>query len=641
MILSKAIEESFARYAGNVILDRAICDVRDMFKPAARMLLYSQYKITKNTPNKPFIKSARVVGDALGSVYTHGDSSCYSTYIRMAKPFAMRYPIEDCQGNSGTIISTSDAAAMRYTELRLSKLSEYLFNGLDKSNIEWKNNFDETMLIPSTFTSIGFYNIVNGTTGIGVALSSSIPQFNLRETNQAIIKLIQNPNIPFNEIYCAPDFATGGIIMNAEEVYHSLEKGEGKAIRLRSKMNYDSKSHSIHITEIPYGVYTETLYKELSDLVNSNENYGIEGIDDTSNIKADITIKLSKNANPDIIMKKLYKDTSLESFYTINMTMLENGRFPKVFGWRQALQAYIDHIRICRKNELQFDVNSLESRNHILNGLLTALANIDDVVKIIKNSKTVEEARNNLMKIYNLDEAQTKAILDMKLQRLANLEAIKVESELNNNLSEINRLNNILGSQVEIDKTLIDALQEVSNRFGDSRRTQVVNEKDLDVEETEVYLINENNILSVSTKGLVKNAFKTTNLSMICIVTSDNHLYKFAVSQVIDAQNSRKKNFDIKKELNIDSDIVFLGTLQEIINSKYWLIITKDGYLKKMPIKEHSYNKNYIKNFCKLKTNDNIIDCTITDNDNMIFKNRNIVLIKECSKNSLGVKING
>ena len=221
MITSKPMEqvvtENFERYAGNVILDRAICDVRDMLKPSARMLMYSQEHISKNTHKKPFIKSARIVGDCLGHLYEHGDASCYGAYIRMAKPFAMRYPLEECQGSYGSITSNGDEASMRYTELRLSELASYVYGGLDKNAVgeEWRTNFDETEQYPGVMPSIGYFNICNGTTGLGIAISSSIPQFNLKEVNSAIVKLMRDPNVPDNEILVMPDFATGAILIAA------------------------------------------------------------------------------------------------------------------------------------------------------------------------------------------------------------------------------------------------------------------------------------------------------------------------------------------------------------------------------------------------------------------------------------------
>lgn len=614
--LNTAVEENFARYAGNVILDRAICDSRDMLKPSARMLMYSQRKITKNTSDKAFVKSARVVGDALGRFYTHGDSSCYGTYMRMAKPFAMRYPLEDCQGNSGTIITSGDEAAMRYTELRPSKVSDYLFNGIEKNVIsEWKDNFDETLQYPGVLPSIGFYNIVNGTTGIGVSISSSIPQFNLREVNEAIVKLIENPEATFESIYCAPDFATGGTILNAAEVRESLRNGYGKAARIRAKISYDSNSNSLIVTELPYGVYSGTITEEIEQLLNKNENYGIERINDGSGSTVNYTIFLSKDANPSVMIRKLYTDTSLESYFTINMVMLENGRFPKVFTWKEALQSYIAHMNECKRRELKFDMDALIHRNHILDGLKIALANIDDVVALIRNSESAATAKQALMDTYGLDEEQAKAILDMKLQRLANLEAIKVNKEFEENAAEIDRLGNILGSQDEINKLLIAALREVAEKFGDNRRTQLMNlsEQVEEIEEEEVILSYNNDSIKVVKRGM-KDAIKTTNLGTIVLVTNTGKLYRVPVANIIEAGNAKYSTL-----IKDTAPIVFVGDLGQIQICKNWMFATNDGMIKKSSIDEYNYNGRQGNKMLKLRENDKIINCGVFTSDNDVF----------------------
>ena len=642
--LNTTVQENFARYAGNVILDRAICDSRDMLKPSARMLMYSQRKITKNTSDKAYVKSARVVGDALGRFYTHGDSSCYGTYMRMAKPFAMRYPLEDCQGNSGTIITSGDEAAMRYTELRPSKVSDYLFNGIEKNSIsEWKDNFDETLQYPGVLPSIGFYNIVNGTTGIGVSISSSIPQFNLREVNEAIIKLIENPEEVFENIYCAPDFATGGTILNAAEVRESLRYGCGKAAKIRAKINYDSKSNSLIVTELPYGVYSGTITEEIEQLLNKNENYGIESINDGSGSTVNYTITLSKDTNPSVMMRKLYADTSLESYFTINMVMLENGRFPKVFGWKEALQSYIAHMDECKRRELKFDMDALIHRNHILDGLKIALANIDDVVALIRNSESAAKAKIGLMETYGLDDEQAKAILDMKLQRLANLEAIKINKEFDENAIEIDRLGNILGSQDEVNKLLIAALREVATKFGDARRTQLMNlsEQVQEIEEEEVTLSVSGNAIKVVKRG-VKDCFKTTNLSTLLFVTNEGKMYHIPVSSVIEAGAAKISNL-----IKDTAPIVYYGDLEQTKLNKFWMFATADGMVKKSNIEEYNYYGRNGTKMLKLREKDVVIACGVFTSNCESFTiprgnskiNVKIDIVNSTSKAAMGSKV--
>lgn len=626
--LNAAVEENFARYAGNVILDRAICDSRDMLKPSARMLMYSQRKITKNTSDKAFVKSARVVGDALGRFYTHGDSSCYGTYMRMAKPFAMRYPLEDCQGNSGTIITSGDEAAMRYTELRPSKVSDYLFSGIEKNAVsEWKDNFDETLQYPGVLPSIGFYNIVNGTTGIGVSISSSIPQFNLKEVNEAIVKLIENPEATFESIYCAPDFATGGTILNAAEVRESLRNGHGKAAKIRARINYDSKTHSLIVTELPYGVYSGTITEEIEQLLNENENYGIESINDGSGSVVNYTISLSKDVNPSVIMRKLYADTSLENHFTINMVMLENGRFPKVFGWKEALQSYIAHMDKCKRRELKFDMDALIHRNHILDGLKIALANIDDVVALIRNSESAAKAKIGLMEAYSLDDEQAKAILDMKLQRLANLEAIKVNKEFEENAAEIDRLGNILGSQDEVNKLLIAALREVATKFGDARRTSLMNlhETVEEIEEEEVILSYSVDSIKV-VKRAAKDMIKTTNLSTLLLVTAEGKMYKVPVANILEAGAAKYSSL-----IKDNSPVVYIDDLASIKLKKFWLFTTTSGMVKRSAIEEYNYTGRQGSKMLKLKEGDKLIGCgTFTaENETLSFmRNGNKVSVR-------------
>lgn len=610
--LKEVVDENFSRYAGNVILDRAICDVRDMLKPAARMLMYSQREITKNLSSKPFVKSARVVGDALGRYYTHGDSSCYGTYMRMAKPFAMRYPLEDCQGNSGTIIETGDEAAMRYTELRPSKVSDYLFKSINKNTVsEWKDNFDETLKYPSILPSIGFYNIVNGTTGIGVSLSSSVPQFNLKEVNAALVKLIQNPECSFDEIYCAPDFATGGTIVNAKEVKEALRVGSGSACRIRATIDYDRKNHELVVSEIPYGVYTGTITDELKKIIEEDENYGIEGINDSSGKKVSYAISLAKDVNPWTMIRKLYKDTSLESFYTINMVMLDHGRFPKVFGWREACQSYIDHIRECKRREIQFDLDALIARNHILDGLKIAIAHIDEVVAIIRKSNSPADAKANLKVKFGLDDDQTKAILDMKLQRLANLEAIKINKEFDENEVEINRLNNVLGNQVEIDKILIEILQEVAAKYGDARRTKIYNAEEaeeVEVKEIALTYMKEKDMVKPATRSS-KNIFKTTTASTLIIVSEEGKLYKLPVSELLEHPNTR-----LTVLLGISTPVLFCMPLEQIQMAQYWVFVTGGDFVKVSTVDEYNYGGRQGNKMLKLKENDKVVHCSVVDN---------------------------
>ena len=641
--LYDVVRESFRDYAGAVISDRAIVDVRDCLKPSPRMLLYYQYK-KKNRSDKPHVKSAKIVGGVLGDYYVHGDSSAYGIYTRMAQPFSMRYPLEDFQGNVGNLMG-DPPAAMRYTECRLNQLaSEYLFQGLDKNAVKvWKDNFDETETMPSVLPSVGFYNICNGSVGLGIGISSSIPQFNLREVNAALIRLIENPDSEFAAIYCAPDFATGGIITNAAEIRESIRVGKGASIRIRGVAEYDAKSNSITITEVPYGVTTSLITSEINTIIEHEPECGIEKYNDGTGLNAELTIYLAKDANPHTILKRLYKETSLESWFSVNMTMLEDGRFPKVFGWKEALQSYIAHMDECKRRELKFDMDALIHRNHILDGLKIALANIDDVVALIRNSESAAKAKIGLMETYGLDDEQAKAILDMKLQRLANLEAIKVNKEFEENAVEIDRLGNILGSQEEVNKLLIAALREVATKFGDARRTQLMNlsEQVQEIEEEEVTLSVSGNAIKVAKRG-VKDCFKTTNLSTLLFVTNQGKMYHVPVSSVIEAGSAK-----IATLIKDNAPIVYYGDLEQTKLNKFWMFATSDGMVKKSNIEEYNYYGRNGTKMLKLRENSVIIACGVftSNNESLIVPRENtkvtisVGFVNPTGKAAMGSKV--
>lgn len=617
MITSRPMEtvvsENFERYAGNVILDRAICDVRDMLKPGARMLIYSQMYISKNTHKKPFIKSARIVGDCLGHLYEHGDSSCYGAYLRMAKPFAMRYPLEQCQGNYGTVAGEEEAA-MRYTELRLSELSSYLYNGLNENAIgqsSWRKNFDETEQYPGVMPSIGYFNICNGTIGLGVAISSSIPQFNLREVNSTIIKLIQNPNISDKDVILMPDFATGATLINAQEVYESLRLGKGKSCCLRAKMEYNPEINSIVVTEVPYGVTTGAIKKVIEEKIENEESYGVESVNDnTGGDTPEMYIELKKGVNPKKIISKLYHDTPLQSHFTINMWVLENGRYPKVMGLREIFMNYIAHIRACKTREVQFDLDKALARKNILDGLIRACSIIDEVIAAIKSSNSTAEATTKLIKDFNFNEEQAKAILAMKLSSLTKLDIVKLENELAQVEDKIEWCNHLLNDSTALDAELIKILEMVAQKFGDARRTKILN---LQEEETETEQIQEeevgimlfdNNMIRVVKKEDLQggkrgkkgvnikspknanliNTLYSTNLGSVAAFTNLGRMYVFSIADL-----DFGKDYSVYEVIALqDSEKVMLLIDTTSFNSYHNLItVSRNGFIKKTAIKEY------------------------------------------------------
>lgn len=639
----QAIEQAFLEYGASVAQERSVPDVRDGLKIGLRQGLYSQYH-SKLTHSHKFQKAQKSVAAAMSLCYVHGDAAMYDTFIRAAKPWAFRYPLEEAQGAYGSPAAPDDHSAARYVEMRSSELADYLFAGLKKNAVkEWYNNYDDTEKIPSVLCPIGFWPLINGCQGIAVSFSTSSPQYNLREVNAALEKLILNPDIDFNAIYCAPDFATGGTIVNAQETKESIKNGTGKACRIRAKLEYLSKDNCIKATELPFGVYTNTVIGQLAALTEEDENYGIARVIDHTKKTADIRIYLTKEANPAMVMRKLYADTSLESSFSINQIFLDQGRYPKVFGWKDACLAYIAHMEECKRRELKFDMDALIRRNHILDGLKIALANIDDVVHMIRRSDNPSMAKQALMVTYELTEEQAKAILDMKLQRLANLEAIKVNKEYESNAAEIDKLGNILGSKDELNKLLISALREVAAKFGDARRTQLMNlsEQVEEVEEEDVILSYTSDTIKVAKRN-VKDIIKTTNLSTIVFVTNEGKLYKIPVANIIEVGSSR-----ISTLIKDSSPIVFIGDLAQVKLNKFWLFATEQGMVKKSTIEEYNYSGRQGNKMMKLKEGDKIVNCGVftSDNETMTMKRGNKVatinvgIVSTTGKAAMGNKI--
>lgn len=469
-------------------------------------------------------------------------------------------------------------------------------------------------------------------------MATSVPQFNLREVNNAIISILQNPEIDFDKIYCAPDFATGGTILNGEEVKESLYNGTGKSIRLRAKLEYSSNQNMIQATELPYGVYTNTIIEQLKEQTEANENYGIEKVVDHTKKTADIRIYLTKGTNPKKMIEKLYKDTSLENWFSVNMIMLDMGRFPKVFGWRSACDAYITHIRTCKRRELQFDLDKALARENILNGLLIASASIDEVVSIIRASDSPAQASANLISRFNFNEEQTKAILAMKLSSLTKIDAIKLNDELAETKEKIECLNDILGNPQKLDAELIKILREVADKFGDERRTKIMNvveeeeneqeqieEKDVAVmlfSNNSIRMVAQNDILGAKKGRKGKNlpipknvklvdTLYTTNLSSIYAITQAGKLYSTSLSHL-----SENEDFSLY-ELGIDGEdkIVKVFSTMNFDFNKYLCFFTKQGMIKKTLMSEYSARARKGTQAIKLKPGDEVIECLFLPND--------------------------
>ena len=655
--LKQVIEESFTQYAGAVLQSRALVDVRDGLKPSARQIFYCMDKY-KYTADKPYQKTMAAIGDAMKHFYIHGDSSCEGIIMRAGQGFAMRYPLVTVKGNGGTLIESGNWAAPRYTEAKLSKLAGALFNDIEKNTIEeWRDNYSETEQYPMVLPSKGFYNIVNGSTGIGIGMACSIPQYNLTEINNALIHLIDNPDCSFDEIYCAPDFATGAILYNEAEVKESMKNGHGFACKLRSVVEFDSKERCFIVTEIPYSVYTNTICGELENIIMSEENPGVERFNDLTGSSPLIKIYLNKKASPDKVLHYLYKNTSLQYYYSINFTMLDKGRFPKVFTWKEMLQAHIDHEKEVYRRGFEFDLVKIKNRMHIVEGLIFCMDHIDEIVSIIKTSATTVEASSRLMKQFPLDETQVKAILDMKLSRLAHLEVKKLADEYKELETESNRLFYILNDATLFKEQLKNGWKEISRLFGDSRRTKVISlaeNTDNDViEEKQISLsfTNEGGVYVAETSSLyaqkrngVGAKFKLSNgeyivdnvigrnTDEIIFFTSHGNFYHMKMGDFVIDEKQYLSNF-----INLlPYEHIVAASL--FSNKKYIIFITKNGILKKSKLSEYNLKRNIGATAIKLDKEDIIVSVLFVDEENIgiASKQGNFIMIQTKDINSIG-----
>lgn len=641
--LKEVIEDSFLTYAGFVILNRSIPDVRDGLKLGARQLLYSQYA-KGITHDKGFKKGIKSVSAAMELCYVHGDSSAYGTLIRMAKPFALRYPLEETQGNFGTPVESDNHGASRYVELRASALADELFKGLKKNAItKWKNNYDDTELIPSVLPSASFYNIVNGSSGIAVGMSTSIPQFNLREVNNALVKLIHNPDATFEQLYCPIDFATGGIIVNEDEVKTSLKIGNGKSAKIRAKIDYDPKKHQLIVTEMPYMVYTNSICKQLGALINDDPNTGIIDFIDATTDAPCIEIVLSKKANPEQVKNWLYANTSLQSHYGINMIMLDNGKSPRLFGWRDALVAHLTHTKQVTRNILNFDLAKAEDRLHIVEGLLIAIAHIDEFIKIIRGSESTAEASLKMREQYGLDELQAKAILAITLARLVKLEYIKVEKEKEELLQTIADLKNLLSNEQLFNQYIINDIEEVSRKFGDKRRTvnttllQNENDEPLPVEEKKLVVSISNNGIILATdvdtfnkqaRGGKGSVLKLKNNDFIIETiygsNSDNFmmLSDLGKSYTLNLGSlplGEEIYLQSLLELSLNERITKIVSYDRLSDYSHIVVVTKQGLIKKTVIEEYKSRRKGGLVGIKLREGDSVSAVLVSKEDDEII----------------------
>jgi len=499
-IITRPIEEemksSYLDYSMSVIVGRALPDVRDGLKPVHRRILYAMNEMGLHY-NKPHRKSARVVGEVLGKYHPHGDAAVYDALVRMAQPFSMRYCLIDGQGNFGSVDGDSPAA-MRYTEARLSKISQELLKDIDKETVEWRDNFDGTLKEPVFLPSLLPNLLLNGSTGIAVGMSTNMAPHNLKEVVDAIIATIDEPDITTKELMNyikGPDFPTGGIIYGRGDIYRAYETGRG-LIKVRAKMHFEG--NDIVVTELPYMVNKAEVIKHIADLVRKDVIKGIADLRDESDRKGiRIFIKLKKEAVPEIVQNQLFKHTQLETTFGILNIALVNGE-PKLLTLKDLINEYIKHRRLIIRRRSQYELKKAKERKHILDGFIVALQNIDEVINLIRKSRDAKEAKEKLIQAFNFSEEQAKEILAMRLHSLTSMEREALENERKEKLKEIEKLEKILQSEEEINRIIKEELLYLKETYGDERRTEIREAKvEMDIED----LIQEEDVVIILTNG--------------------------------------------------------------------------------------------------------------------------------------------
>ena len=645
------VQESFLDYSMSVIVARALPDLRDGLKPVHRRILYSMYE-NGYTPDKQYRKCARVVGDVMGKYHPHGDSSIYEAMVRMAQDFSYRHMLIDGHGNFGNM-DGDGAAAMRYTESRLAKISLELLRDLNKETVNMIPNFDETEVEPEVLPS-RFPNIlVNGTMGIAVGMATNIPPHNLGEVIDGCVAYIDNHEITIPEIMeklKGPDFPTGGIILGNSGIKKAYETGRGSiTIRCKAEIEEDNGKNKIVITELPYGINTFDLKTRIGELVRDKTLEGIADYHDATSLEkgVNIIITLKKEANPQVVLNNLYKHTQLQSTFGIIFLMIDNGT-PKVLNIKDIISKYIDFQKEVIIRRTKFDLKKKEERVHILEGYKIALDNIDEVIKIIKEAETDVIARENLIQRFGFDEIQANAILELKLRRLTGLERDKIENELADLIEQIKELKEILASEQKVLDIIKKELLEIKAKYADERRTSI-DMTAIDYIEDESLIPQEDIIVTISDKGYIKrcasSTFKSQHRGGVGIkgmTTNEEDYVKYLVNASTHdyilfftdkGKVYRIKGYEIPEYSRQAKGLPIINLLQiekgEKINSiisisnehdsEYLMFATKNGLVKKTPVGEYSNIRTSGKIAISLKDDDELIDVKVSNGNNKVI----------------------
>ena len=667
--IENEVKTCFLNYSMSVIVARALPDLRDGLKPVHRRILYSMYE-SGYTPDKPHKKSARIVGDVMGKYHPHGDSSIYDAMVRMAQTFSFRHVLVDGHGNFGNL-DGDGAAAYRYTEARLSKLSLEMVRDINKNTVDFAPNFDESEqepeILPSRFPNI----LVNGTMGIAVGMATNIPPHNLGEVIDGCVAYIDNPDIDTDglmEYIKGPDFPTGATILGNSGIRKAYETGRG-TITIRGKVEIDESNGKsrIIVTELPYQVNKAEFQSRIGQLVRDKIIDGITDIHEESNLEnpVRVVIYLRKDANANVVLNNLYKHTQLQSSYGINLLMLDQKQ-PKVLPLKDIISKYIDYQKEIIIRRTKFDFEKAEARVHILEGLKIALDNLDEVIKIIRGSKTDVEAKDQLISRFGLDEAQADAILEMRLRRLTGLERDKIENELADLLQSIAEYNAILASEEKVLAIIKEELLEIKNKYADERRTHI-DMTAIEFIEDESLIPNENIMIALTNKGYIKrtpvDTFRSQNRGgvgvkgmstndedfvehlinlnshdYILFFTNKGKVYRLKGYEIPEF-NRQSKGLPIINLLQIEKDemINSLITINKEEDVSYLLFVTKNGLVKKTKLEEFDRIRNTGKICINLKDTDELIAVKKTNGNNMVLIGSNLGRMVKFNENDIRV----
>ncbi len=638
-LIQEQMKEAYLDYSMSVIVGRALPDIRDGLKPVHRRILFSMWDNGWKSASK-FVKSAKVVGAVIGNLHPHGDAAVYDSMVRMAQDFSLRYPLVDGQGNFGNIDGDS-AAAYRYTEAKLNKLTEELLADIDKETVDLAPNFDnslkEPVVLPSKFPNL----LANGSSGIAVGMATNIPPHNIMELIEGIVKFIENQEISIDELMNhvkGPDFPTGGIILGTAGIKSAYRTGRGKLI-VRSKV--EIKDQRITVLEIPYQVNKTQLIEGIVELINNKAVEGISDIRDESDKRGmSLVIEIKKSFNSETVLNQLYKHSQLQTTFGIIMLALE-GNQPKIFNLKEAVSSYVLHRKEIVTRRTRFELKKAEDRLHILDGLIICLRNIDAIVALIKKSKDPNVARQGLIANYDLSEMQAQAILDLKLQRLTSLEQDKINKEHNELIEIVKELKDILSKEPRIYAIIKDELLDIKNRFGDERRTEII-ESDSEPEADESSLINEEDVVvTITNEGYIKQTslelykqqkrggkgiiatttkeedivshlFITSNHNSLLFFTNKGKVHWLKVYQIPEASRYSKGKA-IVNLLNLkDEKISAVLPVAEFKENLYLLFATKKGILKKTSLIEYSRPRQGGIAAINLKEGDDLVQVRLT-----------------------------